>query len=212
MKTSEKKIAVVSNTLKKHAVAFLDDINEIQYTECGYKENDVPPENGWKPYKKGQRISGSDKHFWFKLKFHVPKMSGGKYAVLSTSSGYEGQRDTINPQGMVFIDGKIKQALDTNHTQVRLEDDRDYELYIYFYVGSVEETFEYNMWLSVVDETVLQLYYDISVPFSACRNVYTENSYEYAMTMKSLGIACDMLKLNYPYTEDYYNSVIRATI
>ena len=212
MKTSEKKIAVVSNTLKKHAVAFLDDINEIQYTECGYKENDVPPENGWKPYKKGQRISGSDKHFWFKLKFHVPKMSGGKYAVLSTSSGYEGQRDTINPQGMVFIDGKIKQALDTNHTQVRLEDDRDCELYIYFYVGSVEETFEYNMWLSVVDETVLQLYYDISVPFSACRNVYTENSYEYAMTMKSLGIACDMLKLNYPYTEDYYNSVIRATI
>lgn len=109
-------MAVVCNTLKAQAVTFLDDINEIQYAECGYKENDIPPEEGWNPYEKGQRISVSGKHFWFKLKFHVSKMNSGKYAVLSTSSGYEGQRDTINPQGMVFVDGEIKQALDTNHT------------------------------------------------------------------------------------------------
>ncbi len=210
MKIAEKKVRKTIDVLKSHSIGYLGKIENILYTECGYKENDIPPAEGWKQYASGQRLSGSDKHFWFKLTFHIPKMDEGKYAVLSTSSGYEGQRDTINPQGMVFIDGKIKQALDTNHTQVRLEDDRNYELYIYFYVGSVEETFEYKMWLSSVDEIVHQLYYDISVPFSACQNVYIENSYEYAMTMKSLSIACDMLELNYPYTEEYYSSVIRA--
>lgn len=210
MKTLEKKISVTNTVLKKHAVSFFDNINDIQYTECGYKKDDVPPENGWVSYIDGQRLVGSDKHFWFRLKFHTPCVETGRYVVLSTSSGYEGERDTINPQGMVFIDGKIKQALDTNHTQVRLESDKDYELYIYFYVGSVKESFEYKMWLSVVDERILQLYYDIYVPFSACLDVYTENSYEYAETMKHLEIACGMLNLNYPYTDSYYSAIEKA--
>ena len=207
MKVAEKKIQSTVNELRGKSLCFLSDISDIAYTECGYKTDDTPPSDGWVPFEKGQRISGSNKHFWFRLRFRTPSVSAGRHAVLCTASGYEGERDTINPQGMVFINGKIKQALDTNHTQVRLNPDTDYELFIYFYVGSVVESFEYKMWLALVDEPVLQLYYDMSVPFEACKKVYIENSYEYAVTMKALDVACNILELNYPYTEEFYRGI-----
>ena len=210
MKLAEKKIQSTLNELRGKALCFLSDITDIVYTECGYKTDDTPPSDGWVPFEKGRRISGSDKHFWFRLRFRTPSVASGKHVVLCTASGYEGERDTINPQGMVFINGTIKQALDTNHTQVRLNPDADYELFIYSYVGSVVESFEYKMWLALVDEPVLQLYYDMSVPFEACKKVYIENSYEYAVTMKALDAACNMLELNYPYTEEFYSGIEKA--
>lgn len=210
MNSVEKKIQRTVNELRARSICFAGDISDISIVECGYKENDNPPESGWQEFKKGQRIQGYDKHFWFRLRFKTPFAANGRSVVLSTASGYEGERDTINPQGMVFINGKIKQALDTNHTQVLLEADTDYEIFIYFYTATTYESFEYKMWLSFIDEPVQQLYYDMLVPLSACRSVYTENSYEYAVTAKALEAACNILKLNYPYTDEFYASVAQA--
>lgn len=210
MKPEKKKIQRTINELRARAICFAGDIEDIVFVECGYKKDDIPPETGWCRFEKGQRIQGSDKHFWFRLRFKTPSAAPNRYVVLSTASGYEGQRDTINPQGMVFINGKIKQALDTNHTEVILEADTDYEIFIYFYVASVTESFEYKLWLSYIDEPVRQLYYDMMVPFSACMSVYYENSYEYAVTLKALDAACNILKLNYPYSDEFYASVSQA--
>lgn len=211
MNPGEKKIQRTINELKALSVSNAGSIDDIVITECGYKTDDNPPESGWQPFKSGDRIQGYDKHFWFRLRFKTPSVKDGQRVVLNTASGFEWDRDTTNPQGMVFINGKIKQALDTKHTTVRLEADTDYEIFIYFYVGSVRHAFEYKMWLSFVDEPVLQLYYDISVPFDACKRVYVRNSYEYAVTLKALDAACNMLDLNYPRTAEFYEGVANAT-
>lgn len=65
MKIAEKKVRKTIDVLKSHSIGYLGKIENILYTECGYKENDIPPAEGWKQYASGQRLSGSDKHFWF---------------------------------------------------------------------------------------------------------------------------------------------------
>lgn len=210
MKPGEKKIQKTIDTLKELSVRTAGSIDDISITECGYKTDNTPPTDGWRPFASGDRLQGYDKHFWFRLRFKTPKTDEEQYPVLNTASGYEWDRDVLNPQGMVFINGKIKQTLDTKHTTVKLEADSDYEIFIYFYVGSITAEFRYKMWLSVVDEPVLGLYYDMSVPFDACKNVYYENSHEYAVTVKALDRVCNMLDLNYPLTEEFYGTVKSA--
>lgn len=205
-----KKILVTCNILRSQYFTYAGNIDDIEYVESGYKINDNPPLEGWQSYTEGMRFSGNDRHYWLKLKFTTPCVTEHQYVALTTSTGYEGERDTINPQCMVFIDGKIVQALDTNHSLVRLEPNRDYEIFIYYYMGSDHETCEFKMWLSYIDETIEQLYYDLFVPFQACRDVYVENSYEFANTIKVLEQACNMLDLNYPHTDEYYEKVEQA--
>lgn len=105
---------------------------------------------------------------------------------------------------MVFVDSIIIQALDTNHSQVRLESDKEYELYIYLYNGSVHGQFGLKTELSEVDEEIENLYYDMYVPYLACANVYTKSSFEYTNTLKALNVAANILQFNYPYNEYYF--------
>ena len=207
-----KKILVTCNTLRGQFLTSAGNIDDISYVETGYKTNDLPPEEGWKAYEKGTRLSGDDKHYWLRLRFRTPIVTGQRSVFLTTSTGYEGERDTINPQCMVFIDGKIVQALDTNHSLVHLEADRDYEVFLYYYMGSQHEQCEFKMWLSYIDEPIRRLYYDLFVPYEACRDVYYENSYEFANTVRILEQACNLLELNYPYTEEYYEKIEKAEL
>ncbi len=202
-----KKVRMTCNMLSEQSVTSIGSIKDIKYTECGYKTNDIPPDENWLPYTSGTRISGSDKHYWFKLKFTTPVANEHQTVILKATTGFEGERDTINPQSMVFVNGVLRQAFDTNHTELRLEPLTDYEIYIYFYVGSVSSSFEFKIGLAMINEPVRQLFYDISVPLHACDDVYYENSFEYSNTLKVLEQACNMLDLNYPHTEEYYEKL-----
>lgn len=210
MKKLFDKIWVTCDTLRNYATVCAGDVGKVEFTESDYKNDNIPPKEGWNDFSKGTRVSGKDKHFWFRINFKTPTVTQYQHIVLTTSTGYEGERDTINPQSMVFINGKLVQALDTNHTEVRLEADADYEVYIYFYMGSVDESCEFKIGLSYIDEPTLQLYYDLFVPLEACRDVYVKNSYEYTSTVKILEQACNLLDLNYPYTNEYYERIDAA--
>jgi len=204
------KIFVTCDILRTHYFTYASNIDDIEYIKTGYKNSDIPPTEGWKPYAEGMRFSGNDQHYWLKLNFKTPSVTKHQHIALTTSTGCEGECNTINPQGMVYVDGELIQAIDTNHTQVQLDPDKDYEVYIYLYMGSQHETCEFKMWLSYIDDTIKKLYYDMFVPYKACKDVYVENSYEFANTVKVLEQSCNMLDLNYPYTEEYYDKINSA--
>ncbi len=210
MKQFLKKLIVTCNMLEKYAYSHAGDIGKIMYTECGYKENDLPPQKGWREFEPGMRLYGKDRHYWLRLNFKTPLCRPEQRIVLKSATGFEGERDTLNPQSMVYIGGKLVQALDTNHTDVLLEPETDYDVYIYFYMGMQDAASEFKLWLSYCDEPARELYYDMSVPLEACRRVYNENSYEYAVTVRALEHAANMLELNYPYTPEYYERISAA--
>ncbi len=197
------KIKVTCNRLKSYIYSHAGTVGEVNYLECDYKKDNSIPSEGWLPYNRDMVFSGQDKHYWFKLKFKTPIEKKNNNIVLITSTGHDDQDCSRNPQSMVFINGEIKQALDTNHRIVRLEYDTEYEIYIYFYMGLFDQSCPFTFWLSYENVITSQLYYDMIVPFKACTDVYHKNSYEYANTVKVLEQACCMIELNYPHTEDY---------
>lgn len=197
--------------LKKHIQRKVGDVGLIEYVASGYKENDTPPVEGWKEFAKGTRVSGNDGHFWFRMSFKTPHEMPHNKINLIMSTGFEGQCDTLNPQGMVYLNGNLVQAFDTNHTMVELEPDKDYTVHIYFYMGMIDESCEYNLWLTSVDKNIEKLYYDMFTLFQACRDVYIENSTNYANTLRELEKTCNILDLRYPYSDEYYASIDRAT-
>lgn len=201
------KVKVTCEILLKQSRSFAANIDEIFYVKSGYKTDDIPPKNNWIPYTSDCFLSGNDQHFWFKFNLKTPSVNKNQRLLLSSSTGYEGERNTVNPQGTVYLNGEIIQALDTNHTEVRLEPNKDYEVYIYFYMGSEKDSCHFKLWLSYLYDNVEQLYYDIFVPLNACLEVYEETSAEYANTLTVLEKACNIIDLNYPNTDEYYEKI-----
>ncbi len=205
-----KRVITTCNVLKKYMYKNIDINLNTQVVECGYSEDFLPPVEDWRDYPIGSRIQGEDSHYWFKLSFKTPAANKHQQLALMSYTGHEGERDTINPQGMVYVNGKLVQAFDTNHPYLFLEPETDYVIHNYFYMASIKESIDYKMQLVAIDIDTQQLYYDISVPLQACQDVYIENSYEYAATLKELERACYLLELNYPYTDEYYASIAKA--
>lgn len=182
------------------------DFEYVEYPE--YKVNNTPPgkDAGWKKFPKGMRFSGVDNHYWVHFTINsLPKIRGREYR-LSVKTGREGQWDASNPQGIVYLNGKTAQALDTNHTWVPLEEDTDYDVYIYVYTGMVGGCFDFIVTADVVDLRIEALYYDINVPYR-CMLEMNESDYTYITVRDALDKALLRLDLRDFYSEDFYKSV-----
>lgn len=128
------------------------ELGDFTYVESGYKTDNTPPEGPWKPFPKDLAFGGKDRHFWFHGAFHTPAARPGcrLYFDLRTAlphfdhriAGYANEDgwDASKPQGLVYLNGQMVQGLDVNHRQVLLEAGTDYDMYLYFYCGTEEET------------------------------------------------------------------------
>lgn len=121
-------------------------------------------------------------------------------------TGCEGEWDAKNPQGLVYLNGKMVQALDVNHTDVPLEPETYYDMYIYFYVGMHENSVRFLPSLCLLDTRIEQLYYDVWVPYRAAL-CFAEHDNNYIKIMKALDIALLHLDLRVPKSEAFYRSI-----
>lgn len=185
---------------------------KVEYCDCGYKSGNAPPTlSEFKPYRLGSSWgTGDDTHAWFHTKFTVPGEMRSAPMRLFISSDNDGDWDACNPQYIVYMDGRIRQGADINHTSVILDGDKDeYEVYIYGYTGpSIPQT---KLYLRVmnVNEEVEGLYYDVAVPFESI-DFLDEHSAEYAMTLTLLDEAMSMLSLYDVGGEEFLESVKKA--
>ena len=185
------------------------DIENVEYCDSGYKKNNVPPTDGWKPYGGEMCLDGVDNHYWIRTSFKTPDVRKGEHLVLRTLTGRETEKNTLNPQGLLYLNGKIVQGLDTNHTDAYLEPNTEYEAYNYFYVGMFDITVACRMSIHAIDERVEKLYYDIKVPFDTCK-LTSENSDEYVRMMSVLVDAVRIVDLREPRSEAFYRSIEAA--
>ncbi len=135
--------------------------------ECGYKTSQNPPvaDESWKSFLTDERWGKQpDSHYWFYKKL-VTTEENMYFSVLT---GLEGQWDATNPQFMVFLDGKLVQGLDVNHTEVLLKEKKEYELYLYAYSGMNGGCKEFIPSLKAYDSEMRKLYYDMKVPYDVC--------------------------------------------
>ena len=186
-------------------------IDEMRMCESEYKKKgEMPCEEAFdKIFKKDDRIAGRDKHFWFSFKIKTPKLQPGKEYRLIFTTGYEGQWDALNPQGLMYLNGEVVCGIDINHRELWIEADKEYDVLIYFYVGMIETDTKFNAELYEIDLGIESLVYDLQIPYEAafCLN---EEDYNHVAALKCLEQACNIIDFRDAESSEFRNSVNEA--
>ena len=207
------KINVILKELKECIFHKEFSVDHFRYAECGYMTDAKSVSDkslSWQDFEKGMRFGGVDKHFWVNFSLKTPPKKDNFECVLAVHTGNAADWDAVNPQGLVYLNGKIEQGLDTNHTEVLLEYDREYDISIYFYTGMKGGLFDLDISLSSIDKRVEKLYYDLFVPLEATKYI-EKNEKDYLDTINTLNKAVSMLDLRILKSAEFYDSVKAAT-
>ncbi len=174
------------------------------------------------PFANGDTWGHTTETDWMDFRFTVttPEDFRGK-AVLSLTTGRESQWEAVNPQMVVWVNGRIEQAFDTQHTTLLLDEKaqagKTYEVFIQAYANSEwpnhgprnQTPPRMLLCLNDVCEDVEQLVFDLNVIYQAlllepagCR------SREQALYI--ISEALNLLDLRNPHSEDFHASVAAA--
>lgn len=198
------KIKRVCELLKDGSVTYLERNMPIYaYEVDDYKTSNEPPKGEYVPFK---TVYGINKRYWIKLDFKTPVVSPDEEVYVELRTGISGG-DARNPQATFYIDGELVQGIDINHRLVKLKQNTEYKTFTYFYSGNQVEHFDVEYDLLKINKRVERLYYDILVPYEACRDVYAEGSYEYSAVLSVLDKTANLLDLRALRSEEFYRSV-----
>ncbi|MBQ7353740.1 MAG: alpha-mannosidase [Clostridia bacterium] len=205
---SIRNLKVVMKKLKENIVVKTYPVDNITYKLCEYKVgSELPATSDFVPFTSDMRWGKErDKHAWFHFVLDAKEFSG-KEIKLNISTGIEGW-DATNPQFIAYVDGKIRQGLDTNHTYLTLNGQDKYDILLYGYSGMEANRCDLtlNAQIIVENQDVKKLYYDVSVPCDALEFL-SDNSYEYhniVAIMEKAITRLNMLKLP---SKEFYESV-----
>ena len=204
-----KQIESALNSISSAMERKICDTLPMEYCESGYKVGNEPPRDGWKPYSPTVPLAGGDGHYWIRCSFKTPKAEKNEYFVLRATTGREGLVVTTNPQGLLYLNGKMAQGLDTQHTDAFLDEDTEYEAHNYLYVGDEVIFISYDMRIYAINERVEKLYYDIKAPYDALL-LLSEYSDEYYQILSPLSDAVRILDMRDTNSAEFYVSVERA--
>ena len=208
MKFLIEKIKLNINAIGASRTVLSQKLEDVWFQASDYKEHSGIPINGWEKYDLSTRFSEIDRHYWFKINIHTPKVEMGKSVYFKLNTGREEQWAADNPQGLVYVNGHIVQALDTNHHTVKLQPDTDIELVCYYYTGMFNEKSYFIPSLVVIDDYIEELYYDLLVPFETAKIL--PNDKERIETLRDLEIALNMIRFNDVKSEEYRESLVAA--
>lgn len=164
------------------------EVDGILACSSDYKQGNTPPdetlfsafENG------GEWGQGRDTHTWFRLTLkNVPEDA---FLIVSTDkTGW----DADNPQFLAYVNGSVRQGLDVNHTELRLDEGTN-DVWLYGYIGPKEEHAKLFLTLAIRERTVSELWYDVQYPLSMLDYLDPESG-EYAEILKYLHRAVSLL-------------------
>ena len=188
-------------------------LENISICECGYKkDNTFPAEKDFKPYAWGTEWgTGIDSHAWFYIPVEVPEDMQGKdetleFCLHTNKNGW----DADNPQFICYVDGVMRQGIDTNHMDVQLEaGKKKFDIYLYAYTGPRVEKTVIMPYLRTVNEDVRQYFYDINVPRMALDAMGT-NTPEYMEILTALSMSLRKINMLEPRGGEFYRTLKEA--
>ncbi len=205
---SLRKIKTLLDVLNSQRYTLISPVKNVKYTKCDYKNNaPLPDYSNFETYTQGTVWSDKmDEHAWFCFDVYSPEEIGEKELILKIRTD-ETDWDAVNPQFIVYVDGKITQGLDTNHMIVRLSGKKFYKLHIYAYAGMhYKINVRFYADLMVENHDVTRLYYDILIP-SQVLEYADENSKEYHEIVTRLNSALTKVNFLKPGSKEFHDSV-----
>ena len=199
------KIEIAINNLKSAISVTVFRIENLSAAESGFKTSDTPPSDGYSPYT---ACEGKFRHYWIKGEFDTPAAESDVEYCLCADTGIDGW-DALNPQALLFLNGKIVQGVDVNHKENALNPDTHYNMLSYWYTAE-RDHFKVNYRVIKLYTRVEKLYYDLLVPYEACKKVYDANSAEYHKTCSLLEMTVNLIDFRCVHSEEFFASVDNA--
>ena len=204
-----KHLEVTMRIVKERCAKIKKEIENIFYAECDYLSPPKLCENlEWIPFDQSKIISGKDKHFWLKFSVSVSENLSDWQARIDISTGHREGWDVLNPQMLVFINGKANQGLDVNHKEIYLEKGQN-DVLIYAYKGMINSEFKVRLFYKEVDLDTYKLYYDL-VTVKSALEALSEHSTHYTQLTAKVKQALNLIDINSNECE-FYESVKKAT-
>lgn len=167
----------------------------------------------WTCFNTGDRWGGRNKYCWFITEISIPKEFQGKEVMFEVKTGRENGWDAINPQFLVYVNGKIAQAIDVNHREVILSDcaeaGRKYTIALKAFSGMEEGLVDLYCSICVLDRNVERLYYNIKVPLEVAELLETEDKRRIDI-INYLNETINLLDFRKPCSQSFYESVTAA--
>lgn len=178
--------------------------------------------DGWAPYETGSEWAPPHcgEYALFRARITIPEEMRGKPVRIGCRTNRRGW-NACNPQFLLYVDGEIRQGFDTNHMSARLSDraesGRQYLLHLAAFGGLrdpyeavEEEPTRLFLDIRVPDEAVWRLYHDLNVPLLHSDQL-PRDSAEWAMVIRALNDACNLLDMRDPGGESFRESVRAAS-
>lgn len=195
--------------------------NQVQLGPIYYHDGDDLAQNyvdfdssNW-PIVKDNFIWGTHKRevTWFDLTFTVPEELKSDQVVLLFDTDMGTGWEATNPQFTVYIDGKIRQALDTNHRYCVLAQNDlvgTHRLTLRAYSGEDDgRSLKMKIYLALYDSRVEKFYWDFSVPYNTLI-LLNPDSEDYLDTLEVLNNSVNLLDLRRPYSQEFYDALAEA--
>lgn len=209
MAFEQERIQVILKKLEDYLYLDTLELEGFVWKDCGYKAGSEMPavDETWQAFHKGDRWGGQpDTHRWFYKHIDLPESLRGKAIDLCVRTGREGEWDAINPQFAVYIDGRLEQGLDVNHTSVRLDNRDSFDLFLYAYAGMQGGYLEMFPSIRLPDPVCEKLYYHLKVPLDVL--AFTDpNSKQYADIAHYLWEAVNRIDLRVPGSSEFRASL-----
>jgi hypothetical protein len=224
-------LKVMTREIGKYSIAKSIPVENIKYKVCEYKVGSVlPSTDDFVPFTKDMRWGKvRDSHAWFSFTVNHPEEYKNEEIKLSISTGLGNCWDAVNPQFIAYVDGHIRQGMDTNHTYIMLGGKDSYDIMIYAYSGMENERKDLLFDVQIVIENedvfcVWQNFYDkrnkitdISLDFfEKQKDNYVRYHDEFSERAYTNETLCELLeksgfKVEAIYGEDSYKKPLKTS-
>lgn len=190
-------------------------IETIQYKDGFFKTpKDVEDSSlPWLYYNTGDYWGGKDINRWFKFNVKIPIEFKGKTIGIYISTGLEDEYTLINPQFLIYVNGEIIQGLDINHREIILKKECNGEEIFHIdlkaHSGMKDRKVDLFVQLVTIDEATRELYYNLTVPMEAAKNLEEEDNRRIDI-LEVLNKTINIVDIRRPYSKEYIESVQRA--
>ena len=209
MEALHKKIARYLQILNEHRAYSLGRITDVKYCPCEYKAaGELPSDEALIPFDtyKDTWGNGYDSHAWFKFNAIVPETCDPSDVFINVITNFAGGWDPDNPQFIAYVDGKMVQGMDINHTRLYLPSCGEHEVILYAYTGIKPTSASLILEMFKLNREVEKLWYDIFTPYETLHYLDRHSS-EYRTIVNMLSNAFDLLDLYKVPSEEFFRSV-----
>ncbi len=171
----------------------------------------------WTPFAANKDYWGYPECYaWFKQTVKIPERFKGCHVIYRVAPFSHDEWDSVNPQLIVYINGKQVQGMDSNHQYISISDcalgGETLEIYINAHTDAKEFKGEVQMGavLQTIDDDAIRVYYDIMTPLEVANN-YDCDDIQRVNNIKLLNEACNMLDIDSGDRESFRKSAAKAS-